>query len=51
MGWNKFPLYELGQQERGQGCIRNKYAYTDELAVRIEKSKINAPAVIREDIN
>ena len=25
MGWTKFPLYELGQQERGKGCIRNKY--------------------------
>ena len=24
VGWSKFPFYELGQQERGQGCIRNK---------------------------
>ena len=24
MGWTKFPFYELGQQERGQGCIRYK---------------------------
>ena len=24
MGLTKFPFYELGQQERGQGCIRNK---------------------------
>ena len=26
MGWTKFPFYELGQQERGQGCIRYKCA-------------------------
>ena len=25
VGWTKFPLYELGQQKRGQACIRNKY--------------------------
>ena len=24
VGWTKFPLYELGQQERGQDCIRYK---------------------------
>ena len=24
VGWTKFPFYEIGQQERGQGCIRNK---------------------------
>ena len=25
VGWTKFPFYELGQQERGQGCIRYKW--------------------------
>ena len=24
VGWTKFPFYALGQQELGQGCIRNK---------------------------
>ena len=24
VGWTKFQLYELGQQEQGQGCIIHK---------------------------
>ena len=27
VGWTKLPLYELGQQERGQGCIRDKCGF------------------------